>query len=184
MRVLPVARTLRNGKLFREVHAAIARSEKPDFRVVHFSVQRDHLHLVVEADDRRALGRGMQGLAVRIAQRLNRRLGRRGTVFADRYHARVLSTPTEVRFAILYVVNNARHHAAQENATYPRGWIDPCSSAMELDGWIRTVHPEAGWLGRCTSPPRSWIVREGWKRAGLLDPTTTPGRQRPLVDPM
>src|SRR5262249_48845284 len=60
------------------------------FRLVHYSVQGNHVHLLVEAEDERALSRGMNGLGVRMARGLNRVMGRTGKVLADRYHARIL----------------------------------------------------------------------------------------------
>jgi REP element-mobilizing transposase RayT len=176
LRLRPVVRTLRNGRHYKVVHAALgAGAERRGFRLVHYSVQRDHLHLIVEADDRRALARGMQGLNIRIARRLNRALKRSGPVLADRYHARVLGSPTEVRRALLYVLNNARHHAAQGRATYPQSWIDPFSSAADFDGWSRPVFAADETLERCTAAPRSSVLRGGWRRAGLLDPAAVPG---------
>jgi len=80
------------------------------FRLVHYSVQGNHVHLLVEADDERSLSRGMQGLGVRIARRLNRVMGRRGKVLDDRYHEHILRTPTEVRRARLYLLQNAQRH--------------------------------------------------------------------------
>ena len=64
-------------------------------RLVEFSVQGNHIHLLAEAEDKRSLARGLQGLCVRIARRLNKWWGRCGAVFADRYHARILRTPRE-----------------------------------------------------------------------------------------
>jgi REP element-mobilizing transposase RayT len=77
--------SLRAHALFGRVRRALAQGrERFGFRLVHFSVQRDHLHLLVEAGDRRALSRGVQGLSVRIARAANGELGRKGRVFADR----------------------------------------------------------------------------------------------------
>src|SRR5262245_30695530 len=105
------------------------------FRLVHFTVQGNHLHLLVEAKDKTALSRGMQGLAIRIARRLNTKLGRKGKLFADRYHERILKTPTEVRRALVYVLANSRRHAPERYSA--RDWIDPMSSAPWFDGWRR-----------------------------------------------
>jgi hypothetical protein len=123
----------------------------------------------------------MQGLAVRIAQQLNRRLARRGRIFADRYHAHVLGSPTEVKRALLYVLNNARRHAAQGHAFYPAGWLDPYSSAADFDGWCRVprLDPDLVYLPRCTVAPRSWVRKGGWKRVGLIDFGATPGDVAP-----
>src|SRR6266550_893746 len=100
---LPSLRTPAVGRAIRD---AIAGAHKDTFRVVHFSIQADHLHLIVEASNRVRLARGMQGLGIRIWRRVNAALGRRGSVFSDRYHARALGTPREVRNAIRYVLLN------------------------------------------------------------------------------
>src|SRR4051812_5153542 len=121
LRAAPGLPSLRKRALRRVLFAAFgAGSERFGFRLVHFSVQSNHLHLVCEADDEGALCRGMQGLSIRIAKRLNRALGRRGRFFSDRYHARALKTPREVRNALAYVLNNARKHGISGS----RRWID------------------------------------------------------------
>jgi REP element-mobilizing transposase RayT len=156
------------------IRAALAAGRgRNGLRVSDYSVQRDHLHLVVEADDTAALSRGMQGLAVRLARALNRAWGTRGRVFGDRFHARVLRSPREVRHALAYVLNNARKHAAQRGIALRRGWLDPCSSAPAFEGW-RGLRPrrEAAALG--CAEPRSWLRRVGWARNGPLDPWATP----------
>ncbi len=80
------------------------------FRLVHYSVQGNHVHLLVEAEDERALSRGMNGLGVRVAKGLNRVMRRRGRVLEDRYHGHILRTPTEVRRARNYLLQNAKRH--------------------------------------------------------------------------
>ena len=87
-------------------------------RICHFSIQTNYIHLIVEAEDARSLGRGMQGLCIRIAKGLNRILECIGSVFADRFHAHVLKTPSEVRRALAYVLNNWRKHAAERGRHY------------------------------------------------------------------
>jgi REP element-mobilizing transposase RayT len=102
---------LRSPDTFRVLELAfLASANRFGVRLVHYSVQGNHVHLIVEAPDRVALGKGMQGLGVRIARGLNRLMGRRGRVLADHYHLHILETPTEARHAVRYVHNNARHH--------------------------------------------------------------------------
>jgi REP element-mobilizing transposase RayT len=141
------------------------------FRLVHFSVQGNHLHLIVEAADKRALSRGMQGLAIRLARRVNRALGRSGGMFADRYHARALGSPREVRNALAYVLLNRQRHGV-----FAASNVDPCSSGATFDGWARGFKP-AGPLeeAELTASPRSWLLAEGWRRRGLIDPREVPG---------
>ena len=139
------------------------------FRVVHFSVQTNHLHLLVEAGSKRSLGRGLQGLASSIARRTNRKLGRRGALFADRYHARELTSPLEVRRAILYVAKNAEKHPEpfSDQESLVRGGIDPCSSAAwAADIWARP--PPRPEKDPPTQPPATWLLRTSWKRHGRL----------------
>ena len=175
--------SLRNGRAFRVVRRCIeAGRERFGFRLVEFSLQGQHLHplhLVCEADDRRALARGMQGLNVRLARRLNRHLGRSGTLLAERYHSRVLKTPTEVKNVIAYVLCNSRKHAAERGLRLERGWIDQFSSGPQFGGWRDLVRPPAAYArGPCsTAPPRSWLLRTGWKRRGLLSVHTVPARR-------
>jgi REP element-mobilizing transposase RayT len=159
LRLLPGLNSLRRVRMFRALFSALSKArERNGMRICHYSVQSNHLHLIVEAGDKVALSRGIQGLAVRIARRVNRQMGRRGTVFRDRYHARALRTAWQVRIAVRYVLLNARKHSARnrmQNAIaaetraefetalrepYPIGpkhcpHIDPYSSALWLVGW-------------------------------------------------
>ena len=153
LRIAPHVYNLRSRRSFRVIEAALwIGGDRFEVRIVHFSVQGNHLHLIVEAPNRRALARAIQGLSIRIAKGLNRMMGCTGHVFDDRFHARVLRTPTEVRNAIHYVLDNARKHAAQRGATYSAGYVDRYSSAGALDVEL----PAA----------QTWLLREGWKRAG------------------
>jgi putative transposase len=113
-------------------------------RIAHYSIQGNHLHFVVEADGAQALSRGMQGLAIRIARRLNARLRRQGPVFADRYHARLLSSPRQAANAIRYVAGNYRHHTRE---WLPNDFVDPLAS-----------DPDAP-----LEPVRGWLLRVGWR---------------------
>lgn len=143
------------------------------FRVVHFSVMTNHLHLIVEADGKEQFFGGMKALLTRLALRLNALFGRTGGLFSDRYHSHVLETPTEVRNAILYVLLNARKHAAEHGQHYAPHWLDPYSSAAKFEGWSRPIALTSADVG--TSPPKTWLLQKGWRKAGSLDPAATPG---------
>jgi hypothetical protein len=151
---------------------------RPGFRLVHYSLQGNHAHLIVEADDRGALGRGMIAVASRLARAVNRIARRSGAVLAERYHVRILSTPREVHHALRYVLLNARKHAA---AKIGAALLDPASSARWFDGWKRD-RPVTGHVGdaQCNGSPvaraRTWLLTIGWRRHGLLDPADVPGR--------
>lgn len=166
-RDLPNLRVRRTAKTIRA--ALQAGADRHGLRVQHWSIQRDHVHLIVEAHGRTALSRGMQGLKIRLAKALNRVWNRTGGVFSDRYHAHALKTPREVRNALLYVLNNFRKHHPRRR--YPKGWMDPLSTAAEFDGWSKARGAEVP-----ARPARSWLLRVGWRRGGLLDPDRVPSR--------
>ncbi|MFN2546949.1 MAG: transposase [Myxococcales bacterium] len=109
-------------------------------RIVHYTIQGMHLHLIVEADDAQALSRGMQGLSIRLAKRLNQLARRRGRVLVDRYHAHILKSRREVTNAVRYVMDNYRHHAREH---LPRTFVDPLASARaplaEPRTWLLTI---------------------------------------------
>jgi REP element-mobilizing transposase RayT len=178
--------SLRHKPLARLVIASFAAAkERFGARLVQFSVQSNHVHLIGEVDNRRALSRAVQGLATRLALRLNARLGRRGKVFADRYHARALRTPLEVRRALVYVLHNHRHHGATGAAfrhDSGSGWpsrFDSFSSAAYFDGFTIAVPPcPRDGFTPSPEPPvavaRTWLLRKGWRRHGLISPHDLP----------
>ncbi len=177
LKLLPSATpSLRRGDCFQVVRRCFVLGNEKEFgfRLVHFSVQGHHIHLICEGKDQVALTRGMQGLAIRVARRLNARLNHKGKVFAERYHERILRSPTETRRAILYVLNNSRRHSPDR---YDRGWLDPCSSAPWFDGW--TYRPTEPWFrpeGEVpVARPATWLLRSGWRLRGLLSPDEIPG---------
>jgi hypothetical protein len=136
------------------------------FHLCHYAILNDHLHFVAEAHSREALSRGLQGLLVRIAKALNRLWSRRGKVFADRYHDRILRTPREVRNAIRYVLQNARKHAAT-GRVLPA--IDTFTSAPWFDGFRETITVRGlEAVVRPVTDAHTWLLTLGWRRHGLL----------------
>ena len=147
-RVQPGVGYLRGYRRAKVIEQALRKAHlRSGMRVVHYSIQGNHLHLIVEAEDAGALSRGMQALAIRIARRLNALASRRGAVFVDRYHAHALSSRREVANAVRYVLGNYRHHAREH---LPPHFRDPLSSAV--------ARPDAP-----VAPPRTWLLRIGWK---------------------
>jgi REP element-mobilizing transposase RayT len=180
--------SLRSAKLVREIERSFARAcERGRFRVVHYSIQHDHAHLMVEARDSEALGRGMKAIAARFARAVNRVFARSGRVLRDRYHLHVLETPREVRNALRYVLLNGRHHAAKGRGVLAGAVrIDPASSGAWFDGWREGVARLV--RSHSVGPPpvaraRTWLLRRGWRRHGLLDPADVPGWTRNLGTP-
>jgi len=140
---------------------------KAGFRLTQYSVLGNHMHLMIEADGREHLTSGMTGLEIRIARALNKVWRRKGPVFKERYHDVVLSSPSQVRNALNYILHNGRKHGILGLAR----WFDPCSSARWFGGF-RDAIPDGKW------PPtlahaQNWLLTTGWRRRGLL--TLVPG---------
>jgi putative transposase len=177
-RVVPEVAKLRPKVAYRAVQDALAVTlrrgyDEKAFRVCQISIQNSHLHLLIETSDREALSRGMQGFLVSCAKRLNAAAQRRGSVFADRYHATALATPSQVRNAVRYVLNNWRRHG-EDRGDGRR--LDPMSSAISLPDWapesIRLAPGDSFlpvWL------PKTWLLRAGWRKAGSISPWDRPG---------
>jgi putative transposase len=161
--------------VFGALRRAIGRASVDRFRVIHFSIQQDHGHFIVEGDEARRARGGMHGLAIRLALAVNRALGRRqGKVVGDRYHVRALTTPRQMRTSMVYVLLNFRKHL---NA--PAG-IDPRSSGPYFPGWHRRARLDSvdvaagadaaigGATAAATAAPTTWMATMGWWRAGGL----------------
>jgi REP element-mobilizing transposase RayT len=169
VRMRPGIARLRNYVLCPVLRRAFVHGCKKDsFRICQFSIQGNHIHLMCEAADNDALARGIQGWSVRVARGLNRKLGRKGSVFADRYHVEIIKTPRQCRSTLCYVLQNARRHHERIDPAFHG--IDPFSSAWWFDGWRNN-----GWRdglpppeARTVAEPQTWLLRVGWRRHGLL----------------
>jgi REP element-mobilizing transposase RayT len=162
--------SLRKQLVFGQLRRSLGQTARSWFRIVHSSVQADHVHLLVEADDKSSLSRGVTGVAIRLALTVNGVLGRRGRVWSDRFHARSLKTPREVRNGIVYVLMNAKKHMPDA----PN--IDICSSAASFRGWKEppAIGPPGAGEKPVTEPPGTWLLGVGWKRHGLIRPKERP----------
>ncbi|HEY5936335.1 MAG TPA: transposase [Kofleriaceae bacterium] len=168
---------LRRRHAYRAVRRALVTTfSRENFRIVHVSIQDTHVHLLVEAQHRMALARGMQAFQISAAKHLNaaiserRKQRRRGQVFVDRYHVKIIRSPRQARNALTYVLNNWRKHMADRHPEL-RGWpVDLFSSGVSFDGWRdlrlgelpRTYEPLPVWS------PKTWLLREGWRKHGLI----------------
>jgi REP element-mobilizing transposase RayT len=183
LRLLPELLSLRTVRVVREIGQTFARGcERSEFRLVHYSLQGNHAHFIVEARDQHALGRGMKSIGARVARAVNRVMGRSGPVLADRYHFRLLPTPKEVRNALRYVLLNTRRHTATVTKKIAKAvGLDPASSARWFEGWKRKAPLPAGAASAAAHDPppvaraRTWLLTTGWRRHGLLDPADVPG---------
>jgi REP element-mobilizing transposase RayT len=192
LRVAPAIGGLRKHKTYAALREALLVAARRDnFRVVHISIQSKHVHLLVEASDRIALARGMQGFQISAAKRLNAAVTkpgekrRRGVVFTDRYHVQLIKSPKQARHCLSYVLNNWRHHQ-EDGEGVARTWkIDRYSSAISFDGWRdapaswaapEDYQPLHVWKPRC------WLLREGWKRHGRIATTEIPGPSAAMPD--
>lgn len=175
LRVKPGVPSLRSAKLVAAFERSVARAcDRGDFRLVHYSLQSNHAHLLIEAAGAEALARGMKSIGARLARAVNRTFERVGPVLADRYHVRALKTPREVRNALRYVLLNARRHVTRVGG---RPVLDRASSARWFDGWRAGARVAGGEsVGvRAVAHARTWLLAVGWRRHGSIDPADVPG---------
>ncbi len=189
LRVLEVMGQLRKRSMYQALRGAtIAVLERESFRIVHLSIQQNHVHLLVEAENRKALSRGMQAFQISAAKRMNKALGwrkrRRGQVFEDRYHSEVITTPRQARHALAYVLNNWRKHQ-QDRGARSRTWlVDPFSSGAMFGGWKQLEGRELMWKVPETYDslivwfPKTWLLQEGWLKYGRIDCREVPSKNQ------
>ena len=202
LRVTQEVGRLRRPKAYAAIRAAmIATVGTPGFRVVHLSIQRHHIHLLCEADDRTTLANGVRALCISAAKRLNRagtiargtprtgraavKWARTGRVFTDRYHATAIATPRQARHALAYVLNTWRRHREDHAALGERrALVDRYSSGIAFGGWAeRDGVPFAwprGFEPMPIAAPTTWLLKGGWKRGGA--PPSLWERPGPLAE--
>ena len=175
IRATPGLPSLRSPRVFGALRRAIARASVDCFRVIHFSIQQDHGHFIVEGDEARRARGGVHGLAIRLALAVNRVLGRKGRVVGDRYHARPLTTPRQMRTSMVYVLLNFRKHLRAPAC------IDPRSSGH---AFFRVAASPGGYGCRAGHGPHQvlgWRVSAGGSRAGRCGSTNTRPRPRDRI---
>jgi REP element-mobilizing transposase RayT len=176
LRTTSRTRALRTGRLYRAIRRVLTRYlGRDDFHIVHISIQRTHLHLLVEARDRRALTHGMQSFAINAARAIHRCHATKGKVFAGRYHATPITSPRQARNTLAYVLNNWRRHREDRANAGP---IDLYSSAIAFAGWsprIRRRDVPPSYTPLPVSPPTTKLLRFDWQLFGLLTTLEVPG---------
>jgi putative transposase len=191
LRVVPAVGSMRRRSMYKAMRdASIIAAIRARFRIVHISIQRTHIHMLAEADDQFALARGMQGFQISAARNINTVLGldkyrrRRGSVFSDRYHVEVITSPKRARHALSYVLNNWRKHR-ENQAGLPSTWlVDPFSTGILFPDWQELEDKALMWPIRETYDPlmvfrpRSWLLREGWKIHGPISAREVPSKRR------
>ncbi len=175
MRIVRGLGSLRHKPRYRVVKDALhAGACRENFRLVEYSIQANHLHCICEAGDAKSLSNGVRALTIRIARAVNRQAGRHGKVFAERFHARSLRTPQEIRNCLVYVLHNFKRHAKQAGRRFNPHEIDLMSSASWFEGFSRRLGRRL--MGpRPVPKPTTWLLKTGWlKHTELIHPSEVP----------
>src|SRR4029078_11665792 len=142
LRAIGAVGNLRRRCVYQAIReATLTTARRENFRICHLSIQRNNVHLIVGASDKSALAAGIQGFQISAAKHLNAAISkgrqgprRRGSVFPDRYHAEIITTPTQARHALNYVISNWRKHR-EDRTDATRSWkIDWFSTAVMFPG--------------------------------------------------
>jgi REP element-mobilizing transposase RayT len=192
LRVVDAVGRLRRRCAYQAIReATLVTARRENFRIVQLSIQHNHVHLLVEADDKKALASGMQGFQISAARQLNAAISkgkpgprRCGPVFPDRYHAEIITSPTQARHALSYVMGNWRKHQEDSKAPMSEWTIDWFSSAVSFPGWAEYGDEPFLWRGPATYDPlivyqpRTWLLRVGWAKAGPISFHDVPSAKR------
>ncbi len=170
---IPSLRNLEVEKILRTVFCAM--KSRAGFKIVEYSIQTNHLHLIIEAESKDALTRGMISLKTRIARRVNKYFGRVGKFFSDRYHVVVMRKVNQVRRTLLYVLANAKKHGV-----YLASAIDRFSSGHWYRHWLEEPEapPGIAELECPTQPLECMLLHQGAHQLGRLSIHDIPGQSR------
>lgn len=163
LKLKPGLPNLRTKKMLEAFQKALVLAKARELRVIHYSLESNHAHLVVECMDNVSLGRAMKSFGSSFGKSVRRIAGGTGSVFVGRYHLRVLRDPTQTRNSLAYVLlNRFKHEHAHVDD-------NPFSSGRYFDGWKKLIGRGAAAknleLPEYLSTPRSWLAREGWQKA-------------------
>ncbi len=167
---------LRTKKLFTIVKKAIIRARVRGFRINHFAVLKNHIHLIAEGKDKEQMGKAMQALTLSLAKSINSTCRRTGKVFIDRYHLHILRTPIEVKNALKYVFKNAAKHYHLKNIFDPYSSLIAFKEKEKLLGQAGFLIPKIlssfdeiydhlQSIMNIVDPPTSWLLKTGWSKS-------------------
>jgi REP element-mobilizing transposase RayT len=110
--------TIRNKLSLGVLKKAISNARFHGLRIIHFSMQSNHVHFILEASNNETLTKGMRSLTITFAKGL-----KKGSIQIERYHLHVLKSLREARNAVHYVLFNEQRHSGLKKA-----FVTPFSS--------------------------------------------------------
>ncbi|MDD4973652.1 MAG: transposase [Bacteriovorax sp.] len=110
VKIKKIKAELKNKSVLSILKRAILNARKQGLKVIHYSLEYDHVHLLIEADNNHILSKGMQSFGVTISKAINRMRKLKGGVYKHRYHFRKISSPRQLKNVLNYIFNNGIKH--------------------------------------------------------------------------
>lgn len=162
---------LRTKHMHEQFTVALLNAKAKGLRVLHYSIEGNHVHLLVECADNKALASGMNSFGTSFAKAVRKERGGKGKVFAGRYHLGVQKNPAQMKNTLAYVLLNQAKH---ENLI---PYNDRFSSSQHFNEWkallgrnigpiLEDWRPNKNPLPDHLSTPKSWLASKGWKIKG------------------
>lgn len=101
---------IQNKVVLRILKHAIYRSRLQGLRVIHFSLEHNHVHLYAECESNFVLGKAMKAFGVTFVRRVNKLKKIKGQLYKYRYHLRVLKSARDAKNVINYILKNGIKH--------------------------------------------------------------------------
>jgi hypothetical protein len=100
--------SVKNKEGLKALHKAIRNARSHGLKIMHYSLQHNHVHLIIEATNNKLLTKGMRSLTITLAKAINK-----GRIQIQRYHLHVLKTIRERKNAVHYVLLNEKKHTGK-----------------------------------------------------------------------
>lgn len=150
--------TIKNENGLRAIKKSLENARKY-FHILHYSLQWNHIHLIIEATDNEALFRGMRSFTNTFVKCMGK-----GSIQKERYHLHVLRSVKETKNAFRYVIFNEAHHSRKKVVT-----ADAYSSLHQLNlkelakQFKFSIVKKSSHREISLDQPTSWLAKNGLK---------------------
>jgi REP element-mobilizing transposase RayT len=134
---------IKNKQILKALHHSIKRARMKRLKIVHYTLEYNHIHLLVEAEIKQLVHQGMQAFGISLAKKINTIKRLKGTVYKHRYHLRKINSPRDLKNVLHYIFNNGIHHKRTSNVLDSYNSLPALKNLNHLYGpWAKKIEAD------------------------------------------